>query len=89
MVHYGRECCCMGRSAASLSLLPLLACQDYQRQMKKLDGGIEEVNGWIDGAEKKMNEMDGQGPNDAGLKVLTFTFIYNVYNVTCFCHTIF
>ncbi|XP_056882091.1 dystrophin isoform X5 [Takifugu flavidus] len=43
---------------------------DYQRQMKKLDGGIAEVNGWIDGAEKKMNEMDGQGPNDAGLKVL-------------------
>ncbi|XP_041822402.1 dystrophin isoform X9 [Chelmon rostratus] len=43
---------------------------DYQRQMQKLDGEIEEVNGWIDGAEKKMNEMDSQGPNDAALKVL-------------------
>lgn len=43
---------------------------DYQRQMQKLDGQIEEVNGWIDGAEKKMNEMDSQGPDDAALKVL-------------------
>nr|XP_046237962.1 dystrophin isoform X12 [Scatophagus argus] len=43
---------------------------DYQRQMQKLNGEIEEVNGWIDGAEKKMNEMDSQGPNDAVLKVL-------------------
>ncbi|TMS11567.1 Dystrophin [Larimichthys crocea] len=43
---------------------------DYQRQMQKLDGQIKEVNGWIDGAEKKMNEMDSQGPNDAVLKVL-------------------
>ncbi|XP_051284324.1 dystrophin isoform X19 [Dicentrarchus labrax] len=43
---------------------------DYQRQMQKLDGQIEEVNGWIDGAEKKMNEMDSQGPNDSVLKVL-------------------
>ncbi|XP_053170341.1 dystrophin isoform X2 [Scomber japonicus] len=43
---------------------------DYQRQMQKLDGEIEDVNGWIDGAEKKMYEMDGQGPNDATLKVL-------------------
>lgn len=37
--------------------------------MQKLDGGIEEVNTWMDGAEKKMNEMDSQGPNDAVLKV--------------------
>lgn len=37
--------------------------------MQKLDGEIEEVNGWIAGAEKKMNEMDSQGPNDAVLKV--------------------
>ncbi|XP_044044293.1 dystrophin isoform X5 [Siniperca chuatsi] len=43
---------------------------DYQRQMQKLDGEIEEVNGWIDGAEKKMDEMESQGPNDAVLKVL-------------------
>ncbi|XP_030010403.1 dystrophin isoform X7 [Sphaeramia orbicularis] len=43
---------------------------DYQRQMQKLDGQIEEVNGWIDGAEKKMDEIDSQGPNDAVLKVL-------------------
>ncbi|XP_047432918.1 dystrophin isoform X3 [Mugil cephalus] len=43
---------------------------DYQRQMQKLDGEIEEVNGWIDGANKKMDEIDRQGPNDAVLKVL-------------------
>ncbi|KAM3585392.1 uncharacterized protein V6R79_016686 [Siganus canaliculatus] len=43
---------------------------DYQRQMQKLDGEIEEVNRWIDGAETKMNDMDCQGPNDAVLKVL-------------------
>ncbi|XP_039649481.1 dystrophin isoform X9 [Perca fluviatilis] len=43
---------------------------DYQRQMQKLDGEIKEVNEWIDGAEKKMEEMDSQGPNDAVLKVL-------------------
>ncbi|KAM9327399.1 dystrophin isoform 2-T2 [Pholidichthys leucotaenia] len=43
---------------------------DYQRQMQKLDGQIEEVNDWIDGAERKMDEIDSQGPNDAVLKVL-------------------
>ncbi|XP_053728438.1 dystrophin isoform X6 [Synchiropus splendidus] len=43
---------------------------DYQQQMQKLDGEIEEVNGWISGAEGKMEEMDSQGPNDAVLKVL-------------------
>ncbi|KAA8579708.1 hypothetical protein FQN60_006801 [Etheostoma spectabile] len=43
---------------------------DYQRQMQKLDGEIKEVNEWIDGAEKKMDEMDSQGPNDAVLKVV-------------------
>uniref|UniRef100_A0A665TBB9 Dystrophin n=1 Tax=Echeneis naucrates TaxID=173247 RepID=A0A665TBB9_ECHNA len=43
---------------------------DYQRQMQKLDGEIKEVNGWIDGAEKRMDDMDSQGPNDAVLKVL-------------------
>uniref|UniRef100_A0A3B4V2S3 Dystrophin n=1 Tax=Seriola dumerili TaxID=41447 RepID=A0A3B4V2S3_SERDU len=43
---------------------------DYQRQMQKLDGEIEEVNRWIDGAEKKMDDMGGQGANDAVLKVL-------------------
>ncbi|KAF3857322.1 hypothetical protein F7725_009181 [Dissostichus mawsoni] len=42
---------------------------DYQRQMQKLDGEIKEVNGWIDGAEKKMDEIDSQGPNDAVLKL--------------------
>lgn len=41
--------------------------------MQKLDGEIEEVNGWIDGAETKMDEMDSQGPNDAVLKVDAFT----------------
>ncbi|XP_039997801.1 dystrophin [Xiphias gladius] len=43
---------------------------DYQRQMQKLDGEIEEVNGWIDGAEKKMDDMHSQGPNDTVLKAL-------------------
>ncbi|XP_047195116.1 dystrophin isoform X6 [Hippoglossus stenolepis] len=43
---------------------------DYQRQMQKLDGTIEEVNRWIDGAERKMDDLDGQGTNDAVLKVL-------------------
>ncbi|XP_041834285.1 dystrophin isoform X2 [Melanotaenia boesemani] len=43
---------------------------DYQQQMQKLDGEMKEVNGWIDGAEKKMDEIDSQGPNDAVLKVL-------------------
>lgn len=37
--------------------------------MHKLDGEIEEVNEWIDGAEKKMDEIETQGPNDAVLKV--------------------
>ncbi|KAM3857230.1 dystrophin [Diretmus argenteus] len=43
---------------------------DYQRQMQKLDGEIEEVNGWIDGGEKVLDEMESQGPNDAALKTL-------------------
>uniref|UniRef100_A0A7N6BWN2 Dystrophin n=1 Tax=Anabas testudineus TaxID=64144 RepID=A0A7N6BWN2_ANATE len=43
---------------------------DYQQQMQKLDKEMEEVNGWIDGAEKKLNDMDSQGPNDTVLKVL-------------------
>ncbi|XP_061160332.1 dystrophin isoform X6 [Syngnathus typhle] len=42
----------------------------YQQQMRKLDGQIEEVNGWIDGANQKMDEIDNQGPNDATLRVL-------------------
>lgn len=52
--------------------------------MQKLDGEIEEVNGWIDGAEKKMNEMDSQGPNDAALKVVMFIcmcVVFNLYGV--------
>ncbi|XP_060923329.1 dystrophin-like [Limanda limanda] len=43
---------------------------DYQRQMQNLDGTIEEVNRWIDGAERKMDDLDEQGTNDAVLKVL-------------------
>ncbi|KAM4537905.1 dystrophin [Fundulus diaphanus] len=43
---------------------------DYQHQMQKLDGQIKEVHEWIDGAERKMDEIDNQGPNDAVLKVL-------------------
>lgn len=53
----------------SVSLSPSARPQDYRRQMQKLDGGIEEVNGWMDGAENKMGEMDRQGPNDAVIKV--------------------
>ena len=41
--------------------------------MQKLDREIEEVNKWMDGAEKKMDEIDDQGPNDAVLKVFSFT----------------
>lgn len=40
--------------------------------MQKLDGELEEVNGWIDGAGKKMDEMDGRGRDDAELKVVMF-----------------
>lgn len=47
--------------------------QDYQQQMHKLDGQIQEVNGWINGAERKMNEIDSQGPSDV-LKVLLFIY---------------
>ncbi|XP_035983750.1 dystrophin isoform X13 [Fundulus heteroclitus] len=43
---------------------------DYQHQMQKLDGQIKEVHEWIDGAERKMDEIENQGPNDAVLKVL-------------------
>lgn len=43
--------------------------------MQKLDGEIKEVSEWIDGAEKKMEEMESQGPNNAVLKV--------VYVYTC------
>ncbi|CAL8307771.1 unnamed protein product [Merluccius merluccius] len=43
---------------------------DYQQQMQKLDRAIEEVNGWIEGAERKMDDIDSQGPNDAVLKTL-------------------
>ncbi|KAM9766235.1 dystrophin-like isoform 2-T2 [Menidia menidia] len=43
---------------------------DYQQQMQKLDGEIEEVNGWIQGAEKKMDEIDRHGPNDGVMQVL-------------------
>lgn len=52
--------------------------------MHKLDGEIEEVNGWIDGAEKKMDEMDNQGSNDAVLKVLMFIFMHVVLTVCGF-----
>lgn len=37
--------------------------------MQTLDEEIQKVHGWIDGAEKKMDEVDSQGPNDAVLKV--------------------
>lgn len=80
----------MGTSVVSVSLLSLCLCQDYQRQMQKLAGGIEEVNGWIDGAEKRMNEMDRQGPNDAVLKVLIFIFMHIVFTlpnlIACVCY---
>lgn len=41
--------------------------------MHKLDGQIQEVNGWINGAERKMNEIDSQGPSDV-LKVILFIY---------------
>lgn len=37
--------------------------------MHKLDGEIKEVNEWMDGAERKMDEIESQGPNDGVLKV--------------------
>lgn len=48
--------------------------------MQKLDGEIKEVNGWIDGAENKMDEIDSQGPNDGVLKVyfLSFSSLLNL-----------
>lgn len=46
--------------------------------MQKLDGEIKEVNGWIDGAEKKMDEIESQGPNDAVLKVVMSVCAYVV-----------
>ncbi|KAM6945421.1 LOW QUALITY PROTEIN: dystrophin-like [Aplochiton taeniatus] len=43
---------------------------DYQRQMQKLDGDIAEINGWMDGADRQMDEIESQGPNDEVLKTL-------------------
>ena len=54
--------------------------------MQKLDIEIKEVNGWIDGAEKKMDEMDSQGPNEAVLKVVMFIFIYVVLDVILYVY---
>lgn len=48
--------------------------------MQKLDGEIQEVNGWIDGAEKKMDDIDSQGPNDSVLKVVPLYF-FMTYNI--------
>lgn len=42
--------------------------------MQKLDKEIEEVNGWIDGAERKMDDIESQGPNDAVLKVVILKY---------------
>ncbi len=47
--------------------------------MQKLDGEIKEVNDWIDGAEKKMDEIDSQGPNDAVLKVVMFILMHILF----------
>lgn len=60
---------------------PLVLSQDYQQQMQKLDKEMEEVNGWIDGAEKKLNDMDSQGPNDTVLKVLIFVYLSVFFSV--------
>lgn len=54
--------------------------------MQKLDGEIKEVNGWIDGAEKKMDEMDSQGPNDAVLKVVMSIIMYVAFKL---CYLVF
>ena len=53
--------------------------------MQKLDGEIEEVNGWIHGAEKKMDDIDNQGPNDTVLKVFFFLlFIFDSWSIFLF-----
>ncbi len=57
--------------------------------MQKLDGEIKEVNEWIDGAEKKMDEIDSQGPNDAVLKVDTLFFMNVVFNPRLMCFMVF
>lgn len=49
--------------------------------MQKLDGEIEGVNGWIDGADKKMDEIDSRGPNDAVLKVVKRLIVFT--HVVC------
>lgn len=50
--------------------------------MQKLDGEIKEVNEWIDGANKKMDEIDSQGPNDGVLKVVLFV-VYGFRGMFC------
>lgn len=49
--------------------------------MHKLDGQIQEVNGWINGAERKMNEIDSQGPSDV-LKVILFIYFEDFFPMT-------
>ena len=63
-----------------IDLFASLCDQDYQRQMQRLDGEMTEVNEWIDGAEKKMEEMDREGPNDTVLKVLN---VFSSLRSTC------
>ncbi|XP_004086056.1 dystrophin isoform X2 [Oryzias latipes] len=54
---------------------------DYQRQMQKLDGEIQEVNEWMDGAERKLEDIESQGPNDGVLKVLRAELLLNTTRV--------
>lgn len=46
--------------------------------MQTLDREIQEVNKWMDGAERKMDEIESQGPNDAVLKVFKLHFIPDI-----------
>lgn len=72
--HQKHRCCLLERRVPSSSLSSL--SQEYQRQMQKLDGELEEVDGWIDGAGKKMDGMDGRGHDDAELKVVMFVSMH-------------
>ncbi|KAJ8003692.1 hypothetical protein DPEC_G00150960 [Dallia pectoralis] len=43
---------------------------DYQRQMETLDVNMKEINEWMEGAEKEMDKMEMDGPDDHVLKGL-------------------
>ncbi|XP_064826136.1 LOW QUALITY PROTEIN: dystrophin-like, partial [Oncorhynchus masou masou] len=43
---------------------------DYQSQMEKLDVSMKVIKEWMEGAEKEMDQIENQGPNDPVLKGL-------------------